>query len=118
MTNVIFNSKKQRLKTKDSHFPEVFFGKRKPRPKYRVDVVSNDETIGNATGSGVYDRRNVIKIEAVAFEGAEFIQQSDGDKNHIRWIEVLEDIELTAQFQKKTKKGIVYYLPNKDYVNP
>ena len=118
MNNVIFNSKKQRLKTKDSHFPEVFFGKRKPRPKYRVEAVSNDKTIGNATGSGVYDRGNVIKIEAVAFEGAEFIQWSDGDKNHVRWIEVLEDIELTAQFQKKTKKCIAHYLPNKDYVNP
>ena len=105
MTNVIFNSKKQRLKTKDSHFPEMFFGKRKPRPKYRVEAVSNDQTIGNATRSGVYDRGNVIKLEAMAFEDSEFIEWLDGNKNNVRWIEVLEDIELTAQFQKKTKKG-------------
>ena len=98
MNNVILNGKKQRLKTKDSSFPEVFFRTRKVRPKYRVEAISNDETIGNATGSGVYDRGNVIKIEAVAFEGAEFIKWSDGDKNNVRWIEVLEDIKLTAQF--------------------
>ena len=96
MNTVIFNSKNQLLKTKDSHFSEVFFGKRKPRPKNRVEAISNDETIGNATRSGAYDYGNVIKLESVAFEGAELIQWSDGDKNHIRRIEVLEDSALTS----------------------
>lgn len=118
MNTVIFNSKNRLLKTKDSHFQEVFFRKCKSRPKNRVEAISNDETIGNATGSSAYDYRNVIKLESVTFEGAEFIQWSDDDKNHIRRIEVLEDSALTSQFQKKTDKCVAYYLPNKDYVNP
>lgn len=96
MNNVIFNGKNQRLKTKDSPFPEVFFGIRKPRQKYKLEVSSNDETIGKANGSGVYDYGNVIKIEALPLEGAEFVQWTDGDKNNVRWIEVLEDTNLTA----------------------
>lgn len=105
-------------KTSKSDFPLVFLGKRKPRPKYRVEASSNDEVIGKAVGSGIYDEGNVIKLEAIPLEDSEFIQWSDGNKSRVRWIEVLEDAELIAQFQKKTKHCIAWYLPNKDYVNP
>lgn len=118
MSITIFNSKKQLVRTSSSDFPLVFIGLRKQRAKFSVEVTSSDDLLGEALGSGQYDDGNVIKLEAVPLEDAEFIQWSDGNKNRVRWIEVLEDIELIAQFQKKTKKCIAYYLPNKDYVNP
>ena len=74
---------------------------------YNVEVVSNDNTQGYTTGSGQYSFGDWITIEAIAYDGYQFVQWNDGNKESIRSIQVTEDVRYTAYFERKT---IDYYI--------
>ena len=74
---------------------------------YNVEVVSNDNTQGYTTGSGQYSFGDWITIEAIAYDGYQFVQWNDGNKESIRSIQVTEDVRYTAYFEHKT---IDYYI--------
>jgi len=64
-------------------------------------VLNADATMGTVTGAGVYLVGSEVVIEAVANEGYEFVQWSDGVKDARRTIVVNDNITLTAQFKAK-----------------
>ena len=74
---------------------------------YNVEVVSNDNTHGYTTGSGQYSFGDWITIEAIAYDGYQFVQWNDGNKESIRSVQVTEDVRYTAYFERKT---IDYYI--------
>ena len=74
---------------------------------YNVEVVSNDNMQGYTTGSGQYSFGDWITIEAIAYDGYQFVQWNDGNKESIRSIQVTEDVRYTAYFERKT---IDYYI--------
>ena len=74
---------------------------------YNVEVISNDNTQGYTTGSGQYSFGDWITIEAIAYDGYQFVQWNDGNKESIRSVQVTEDIKYIAYFERKT---IDYYI--------
>jgi hypothetical protein len=74
---------------------------------YNVEVVSNDNTQGYTTGSGQYSFGDWITIEAIAYDGYQFVQWNDGNKESIHSVQVTEDIKYIAYFERKT---IDYYI--------
>ncbi|MBR1550407.1 MAG: InlB B-repeat-containing protein [Bacteroidales bacterium] len=62
-------------------------------------VLNADATMGSVTGAGEYTYGTQATIEAVANEGYYFTQWSDNVTTNPRTIVVIEDVELTAQFE-------------------
>ena len=89
--------------TEDVRYTAYFESK----PVYNVEVISNDNTQGYTTGSGQYSFGDWITIEAIAYDGYQFVQWNDGNKESIRSIQVTEDVRYTAYFERKT---IDYYI--------
>ena len=68
---------------------------------YNVEVISNDYTQGYTTGSGQYLFGDWITIEAIAYDGYQFAGWNDGNQEHIRTVQVTEDVRYTAYFESK-----------------
>lgn len=74
--------------------------------------------MGTVSGSGRYRKGSVITISATPNNGYEFSHWSDGSYERERQITITSDISLTAFFKAQEHRGILTYVPNKDYVNP
>lgn len=113
---VLVGNKVHTPKTKSSLFTAVKMIE--PWAKFNVRVLSVDESIGLAYGSGSYREGTKVQIWAEAKAGYKFIRWSDGSTESSRTITANEDIELIAYFEKDMTKGILTYYPNKEYMNP
>lgn len=115
------NNKFVKIKTKTSSFPMIKMRKDGETPsisKYLVSVVSDDDSMGTTSGSGLYYENTNVKIKAIPNIGYEFSHWSDGDTNVERTIIVNSDITLTAYFKQKIDVGVLSYVPNDLYINP
>lgn len=65
---------------------------------YEITVVSADPTMGEAYGGGNYVEGSVIEISALAYEGYQFSQWSDGNTSNPRSVTVTGNATYTAQF--------------------
>ncbi|MBQ3990633.1 MAG: InlB B-repeat-containing protein, partial [Bacteroidales bacterium] len=78
--------------TQDSTFTANFIA------LHNITVVSADEEMGTATGTGVYDENSEIQISATPAEHYHFVQWNDGNTDNPRTITVTEDATYTAEF--------------------
>ena len=85
--------------------------------KTNVRVLSDDESMGLAYGSGSYREGSEVQIWAEAKAGYKFTRWSDGSIEASRTITVNEDIELIAYFEIDLSKGILTYIPNMNTLN-
>lgn len=114
---VLVGNKVHTLKTKSSLFTAVKMRGDSTIQSYLVTLQLNDPEAGHCIGSGMYRKGSSASIEAIPNSGYIFKQWSDGSIDAIRTIIVDDDIELVAYFEKDDAKGILTYIPNKDYVN-
>ncbi len=68
---------------------------------FYVEVSANDSTLGQVTGSGLYDVGTVVNIVAVANQQGVFKEWSDGNTEQVRTFKIDENIVLTAFFEAK-----------------
>ena len=66
-----------------------------------IELDVNNDECGTVKGAGYYDTNTDVVIEAQAFEGYEFVDWSDGATDNPRTINLVSDIELTANFRVK-----------------
>lgn len=69
---------------------------------YSISVMSSDEKMGYVEGTGTYDVNSNAKIEAVAYEGYRFISWNDGNTMNPRVIDVTQNKQYIATFEKKS----------------
>ena len=81
----------------DMSFTALFF--MNGTPEHVVSVYSNNPLIGGVTGSGTYPEGTVVRISAFANDQARFTHWDDGNTDNPRFLEVTEDITLTAYFE-------------------
>lgn len=67
-------------------------------PKYNITVVSNDESLGTVSGSGVYPAGSVAQIRAIPTAGAMFSRWNDNNTENPRNVVVNSDMTFTAYF--------------------
>jgi len=67
---------------------------------FTVTLTVNDETMGTVNGAGTYPEGSVVTIEALPYEGFEFVSWSDGDNNAARDLTITADVELMATFRQ------------------
>ena len=65
---------------------------------YSLTVLSNNNTMGNVTGSGTYTHNTPVNITAQANYGYHFVSWNDGDTNNPRLITMTHDATYTALF--------------------
>ena len=111
----ILNNKRVQVKTSTSCFSKVKMRELGVRHWLRVSV--DDNAMGTALGTGFYLENSQVQVKAITNPGYKFTQWSDGSIDATRTIIVDDDIELVAYFEKDDTKGILTYIPNKDYVN-
>ena len=68
--------------------------------QYTLTIVSNDETMGTVTGSGIYSYGATATLTATPNEGYRFVEWNDGDTNTIRTITVTADATYIATFEE------------------
>lgn len=78
--------------TQDSTFTANFIA------LHTITVLSADEEMGTATGTGVYDENSEIQISATPADHYHFVQWNDGNIDNPRTIMVVEDSTFTAEF--------------------
>ena len=66
--------------------------------QYTLTVLSQDQTMGTVTGSGVYEEEALVRIFATPKAGYYFTQWSDGNTNNPRDILLNTDMTFEAQF--------------------
>lgn len=69
---------------------------------YSISVMSSDEKMGYVEGTGTYDVNSNAKIEAVAYEGYRFVAWNDGNTMNPRVIDVTQNKQYIATFEKKS----------------
>ncbi len=90
-----------------------------PLLQYTITVSSEDESMGLATGGGVFDEQTIISIVAAARGGYRFKEWSDGDTNKVRDIMVVCDSVLIAKFERNVGIANIDNLEDLDlYPNP
>ena len=67
--------------------------------QYQIDVLSSNDAMGTASGSGTYDYGSVVQIRANPYAGYEFINWNDGNTENPRDITVTENATYVANFQ-------------------
>ncbi|MBP5649957.1 MAG: T9SS type A sorting domain-containing protein, partial [Bacteroidales bacterium] len=67
--------------------------------QYQIDVLSSNDAMGAAFGSGTYNYGSVIQIRADASPGYEFVYWNDGNTDNPRNITVVADATYVANFQ-------------------
>ena len=65
----------------------------------RLSVLSNDATMGTVKGSGEYAESTIVILSALPNEGFQFARWNDGSTENPRPVTVMEDTELTAEFE-------------------
>lgn len=82
-------------------------GDEPPAPQqFTITVSVNDPVMGQVTGGGVYEENADVTLTAVAFEGYEFVQWTDGVLNNVRSFKATKDAAYTAVFQAIQQEGI------------
>ena len=112
---VVFNGKTVRLKSRGSKF--AIMKMIEPWARFNVRVLSDDESMGLAYGSGSYREGSEVQIWAEAKAGCKFTRWSDGSTESSRTITANEDIELIAYFEKDMSRGVLTYIPNTNMLN-
>ena len=69
---------------------------------YTLTVLSNNATMGTATGSGTYTHNSTVNISAEANYGYHFVQWNDGDTTNPRLITMTHNATYTAIFTADT----------------
>ncbi len=83
--------------------PETVIGTDYPSNEaYGISVMSSDTTMGYVKGAGMYDVNSNAKIEAVAYEGYRFVAWNDGNTMNPRVIDVTQNKQYIATFEKKS----------------
>ncbi|MBR1769349.1 MAG: leucine-rich repeat domain-containing protein, partial [Bacteroidales bacterium] len=92
------NTSNPRLLTvdKDSVFIALF----SENERYNLQVISNNTTMGEVYGSGVYYAGERIEIKAIANEHHHFISWQDGNTDNPRFINLVSDYIYVANFSK------------------
>lgn len=67
---------------------------------FEVELIALPEQGGKVSGAGYYDEGDTATIKAVANEGYTFVRWSDGNTEPQRNIEITEDLNLQAVFEK------------------
>ena len=67
---------------------------------FEVELIALPEQGGKVSGAGYYDEGDTATIKAVANEGYTFVRWSDGNTEPERNIEITEDLNLQAVFEK------------------
>ena len=65
---------------------------------YTATILSNNDEIGSVTGSGFYDYRTTLILEATAIYGYHFARWNDGNTDNPRTLVITQDTTLTAIF--------------------
>ena len=79
---------------KDEDFTAIFAPN-----KYIINVSPEDAEMGSVTGSGPYDYKSNVQVEAIPEEGYHFVAWSDQNQDNPRTINVpLNGLSLTASF--------------------
>ncbi len=68
-----------------------------------VTVSVNDVTMGTVTGGGAYENGETATLTAIPNTGYRFVQWNDGNTDNPRTITVTESIQLTAEFEAKSR---------------
>ncbi len=90
-----------------------------PIMQYTITVSSENDSIGRASGGGIFDEETIITITASARGGYHFKEWSDGDTNRIRELMVVCDSVLIARFEKNVSITNIDNLEDLDlYPNP
>jgi hypothetical protein len=71
-------------------------------PEYTITVMSANPNRGTVTGGGTYPEGTVVRIEATALEGFEFVSWSDENTENPRQITVTADATYIASFEPAT----------------
>lgn len=66
----------------------------------RVNVVSDDNTMGTATGGGTYPKDTTIVLKAIPNEGYHFLRWQDGNTDTVRSVIVNDNVSFIAYFEK------------------
>ena len=85
--------------TKDETYTAIF--EADAIPTYTITVQSENEEMGVVMGGGSFKSGEETSIGAIAKEGYEFVQWSDGNTDNPRTITVTKDETYTAQFKVK-----------------
>ena len=90
-----------------------------PIMQYTITVSSENDSIGRASGGGIFDEETIITITASARGGYHFKEWSDGDTNRIRELMVVCDSVLIAKFERNVGISNIDNLEDLDlYPNP
>ena len=90
-----------------------------PIMQYTITVSSENDSIGRASGGGIFDEETIITITASARGGYHFKEWSDGDTNKVRDIMVVCDSVLIAKFERNVGIANIDNLEDLDlYPNP
>lgn len=100
------NATRSIVVTSDSTFTAYFAANDPDDTYYTITVLSADETMGTASGSGQYLENSTITISANAIRGFRFLRWDDGNTQAIRQVEVTADATYTAQFEEIPQQGI------------
>ena len=66
--------------------------------QYTVTATSVDPSMGFVTGGGIYDYNSTATIQAIPYNGYQFLHWDDGNTNANRTIAVTQDVSYTAYF--------------------
>ena len=83
-----------------------------PTSTYTVTVLSNNETMGSATGGGTFNEGATIVISATANSGYHFTQWSDGSTEATRAITVTANATYIAYFEEDVRYTITVLTNN------
>ena len=72
------------------------------QPMFILRVESDDNTMGSATGTGIYAANTDITISATANDGYHFEAWSDGNTSNPRTLQLASDSTITATFATNT----------------
>ncbi|MDR2410172.1 MAG: hypothetical protein LBE13_18970, partial [Bacteroidales bacterium] len=92
--------------TQDTIFTAVF-----EIIKYELSLNMNDTSRGTVSGGGIYVVNTITTISASPHAGYRFVSWSDGNKDSIRTITVIQDTAFVAIFGKENMY-YVYAIPN------
>ena len=67
--------------------------------RYTVTATSANPSMGYVTGGGIYEENEVAEIEAVPYNGYEFVAWNDESTDNPRNFPVVADVEYVATFQ-------------------
>ncbi len=70
--------------------------------EYTITVLANNDSWGNVTGGGTYTAGSTVTINAIPYNGYQFVQWQDGNTNALRTFTVNADATYIATFAQAT----------------